>query len=128
MVTREDVESFMVRMGFEPQELDEGLWLVRTEDDAEVVINHNPPVLVFRLKVLDLPRDEKQCAELYRKLLELNATDLVHGAYGLEENDVILSETLELENLDYNEFQSTVESFQMAVAAHFGMLAPYRNC
>jgi hypothetical protein len=128
MVTREDVESFMVRMGLDPEELDEGLWLVRTADDAAVAINHNPPVLVFRLKVLDLPRDEKQCAELYRKLLELNATDLVHGAYGLEENDVILSETLELENLDYNEFQSTVESFQMAVAAHFGMLAPYRNC
>jgi hypothetical protein len=128
MATREDVESYMMRMSLDPEELDDGLWLVRTAEDSGVVINHNPPVLVFRLKVFEVPDDEKQCADLYRKLLELNATDLVHGAYGLEERDVILSETLELENLDFNEFQSTLDSFQMAVAAHFELLAPYRKC
>jgi hypothetical protein len=47
----------------------------------------------------------------------------VHAAYGLEQEDVILTETLELENLDFNEFQATIDSFQMALASHREALA-----
>ncbi|HEU0052931.1 MAG TPA: hypothetical protein VFQ39_07125 [Longimicrobium sp.] len=129
MVTREDVESFLLRTDLEHEEVQDGMWLARNgQDGPALVIHYSPPVLVFRLKVLDLPSDEKTCADLYRKLLEFNATDLVHAAYGLEAEDVILTETLELENLDFNEFQATVDSFQMALASHREALAPYRDC
>jgi hypothetical protein len=129
MVTQDDVESYLLRMEAEFDEVEEGMWLVRTEmDGLGLVVNHSPPVLVFRAKVLDVPADEKQCAALYQRLLELNATDLVHGAYGIEEGDIILTEALELENLDFNEFQATVESIQMALAGHVEVLAPFRNC
>lgn len=128
MVTREDVESFLLRMELETEEVDEGMWLVQIGDDARLVINHSPPVLVLRLKVLDIPGDRDSCTELYRRLLELNATDLVHGSYGIEEGDIILSDTLELENLDFNEFQASVDSIQVALASHIAELSPYRNC
>jgi hypothetical protein len=129
MVTRDEVESYLHRMDAEFEEVDEGMWVVRTEvDGVGVVVNHSPPVLVFRAKVLDIPADERQCAQLYQRLLELNATDLVHGAYGIEEGDIILTEALELENLDFNEFQATVDSIQMALAGHVEVLAPFRNC
>jgi hypothetical protein len=129
MVTREDVESFLLRMELDHEEVDEGMWVVRAASDgAGLVVNHTPPVLVFRVKVLDVPEDESQCASLFRRLLELNASDLVHGAYGLEESDVILTETLELENLDFNEFQATVDSMFMALAGHVEELAPFRAC
>lgn len=131
MVTREDVENFLNRMELEYEEVEEGLWLVHTRDDedgAPLVISHAPPLLVFRLKVLDVPQDSQKCAELYRKLLEANATDLVHAAYGLEEGDVILTESLEVENLDFNEFQATVDSFQMALATQLESLIPFRDC
>jgi hypothetical protein len=129
MVTHEDVESYLLRTDLEHEELQEGMWLARNGEDAPgLVIHYSPPVLVFRLKVLDLPGDEKVCADLYRKLLEFNATDLVHAAYGLEQEDVILTETLELENLDFNEFQATIDSFQMALASHREALAPFRDC
>jgi hypothetical protein len=78
--------------------------------------------------VLDIPADQDKCAGLYKRLLELNATDLVHAAYALEESDVILTETLELENLDFNEFQATVDSFHVALASHLELLAPFRDC
>jgi predicted HTH domain antitoxin len=52
----------------------------------------------------------------------------VHGAYAIEEGDVILTEALELENLDFNEFQATVDSMQMALASHLEELAPFRDC
>lgn len=129
MVTREDVESYLLRMELDFEEIDEGMWMVRAgPDGAGLVLNHTPPVLVFRAKVLDLPDDEAQCAALYRRLLELNATDLVHGAYAVEEADVILTETVELENLDFNEFQATIDSIFMALAGHAEVLSPFREC
>lgn len=132
MVTRDDVVSFLDRMEMGYEEVNEGMWLAypghEQDGGAPLVISHTPPLLVFRLKVLDVPQDGQRCAELYRRLLEANATDLVHAAYGLEENDVILTESLEVENLDFNEFQATVDSFQMALATHLDQLATYRDC
>jgi hypothetical protein len=130
MVTREDVESFLLRMQLEFEEISPGMWVVQapSSDGARLVVNHAPPLLILRTKVLDIPSDQQRCGELYRRLLELNAMDLVHGAYGVEEGDVILSDALELENLDFNEFQASVDSMQLAVASHLESLAPFRNC
>ena len=129
MVTREDVESFLLRMELELEEVEPGMWVAHTPDDgARMVVHYSPPLVVLRTKVLDVPGDEQRCTELYRRLLELNATDLVHGAYGIEEGDIILSDSLELENLDFNEFQASVDSMQMAVASHLESLSPFRNC
>ncbi len=129
MLTREDVESFLHRMEQEFEDVEEGMWVVRTaREDAGLVVHYSPPVLLFRLKVLDLPDNPEHCAALYRRLLELNASDLVHGSYGLDEDTVILSATLELENLDFNEFQATVDSVQLAAASHIEALAAVRHC
>jgi hypothetical protein len=129
MVTREDVESYLLRTQLEFEEINPGMWVVQGgSDGARLVVNHAPPLLLLRTKVLDIPNDEQRCSELYRRLLELNAMDMVHGAYGVEEGDVILTDALELENLDFNEFQASVDSMQLAIASHLESLAPYRNC
>ena len=128
MVTREDIESFLMRMQLDVEEVEPGMWVASAGSSGRLVIHLSPPLLLLRTKVLDIPGDERRCADLYRTLLELNATDLVHGAYGIEEGDIILSDALELENLDFNEFQATVDSMQMALAAHLETLSPYRNC
>lgn len=129
MVTRDDVESFLLRMELDHEEVREGMWLVPSGlPGASIVIHHSPPVLVFRLKVMDVPEDEARCAELYRRLLELNAIDLVHAAYGLEQGDVVLTGSLQLENLDFNEFQAIIDTFQIAVATHLEGLTQYENC
>jgi hypothetical protein len=118
MVTREDLESFLIRMDVDGQEVDEGMYLIRSRNGGPgVVAHHSPPLLVLRMKVMDLPIGNGM-TELYRTLLELNATDVVHGAYGIEENELILSDTLELETLDFLEFQASIESMQLAAASH----------
>lgn len=129
MITRDDVESFLMRTGLDHEEVRDGMWAVPlASNGAQLVVNHSPPLLLFRVKVLDVPDDGERCSALYRRLLELNATDLVHGAYGIEEEDVILTEALELENLDFSEFQATIDSIGMAVAGHMEALAPFRTC
>ncbi len=118
MVTREDLESFLIRMDVEYEEVEEGMFLVLTRNGGlPLVINYAPPLLVLRMKVMDLTEGAGNL-ELYRMLLELNATDVVHGAYGLEDGEVVLSDTLELETLDFQEIQASVESIQLAASGH----------
>jgi hypothetical protein len=118
MVTREDLESFLIRMDVEYQEVDDGMYLVRSRNGGPpVVAHHSPPLLLLRMKVMDLPAGEGK-SELYRTLLELNASDIVHGAYGIEEGELILSDTLELETLDFLEFQASIESMGLAASSH----------
>lgn len=128
MVTHDDIESYLLRSGLVHEEVEEGMWVARSGDAAPALVIHfSPPLLVFRLKVMDVPDTENRCAGLFRRLLELNSTDLVHCAYALEEGDVILTESMEVENLDFNEFQATVDSFQMALATHRDELARFHE-
>ncbi len=126
MLNREDIESFLIRSDAEFEELDEGLWIVHPEGESagrpRILVNHQPPVLVCRADIRDLPIDDEDQLALYRKLLELNAVDLIHGAYGLEDGEVILSDTLELENLDFSEFRATLESLTLALTSHWDSL------
>ena len=94
MVTREDIEAFLDRLSAEGasyQELEPGLWVVRPGGALEfdVVVTHNPPVVLLRVKVMPLPADAAQQAALNRRLLELNASDLLHGSYGIDQDNVV---------------------------------------
>ncbi len=124
MTSKEDLESYLLRMGVEYEEVDENMWLIKPQNSAGVVVNFSPPVVLLRLKVMDLPRTQDGAlAPFYRRLLELNASDIVHGSYGIEENDVVLSDALQLEDLDYTELRSSYESMVMAASSHVQELA-----
>jgi hypothetical protein len=103
------------------------MWVVKSEDDgtAPVVVNYAPPVVLLRMKVMDLPQraDDLRLAAFYRRLLELNATDIVHGSYGIEGEEVVLSDALELETLDFAELRSSYESMSMAASTQVPELA-----
>ena len=117
MVTREDLESFLIRMDLDYEEIDQDMFLVRSRNGGPpMVVHYSPPLLLVRMKVMDLPSDGGE--QLFRTLLELNATDVVHGAYGIEEGELILSDTLELETLDFHEMQASLESLQLALSGH----------
>ena|SRR5437868_3584155 len=120
MTTKEDIESFLIRMGVEHEELDDGLWLIKAGASAPVVLNYTPPVVVLRLKVMDLPPEveDSRLLAFYRRLLEINASDIVHGSYGIEENSVVISDALQLEDLDFSELRSSYESILLAASSH----------
>src|SRR3954467_14493397 len=106
MVTKEDIEGFLDRLSAEGasyKEVEPGLWVVKPGGalDFDVVVHFSPPVVVLTVKVMTVPSDKKVEATLNRRLLELNASDLVHGAYGIEDSDIIMAEALELSHLDY---------------------------
>lgn len=130
MITREDIQSFLDRLdggGLTVMEIEPNLWLARTPDEAEVVVHFAPPVVIVRVRVMALPAAEPRRSELFRQLLEYNARELVHGSYGLEGDHVVLTDTLELENLDFSEFEASFDSITLALASHLATLAPYRE-
>lgn len=130
MITREDLLSFFDRLyggTLTVTELEPNLWLVRTAEDAEVVVHYAPPVVILRVRVMELPDSEPRRGELFRQLLEYNARDLVHGSYGLEGDHVVLTDALELENLDFSEFEASLDSLTLALASHLGSLAAFRE-
>ncbi|MCU0634567.1 MAG: YbjN domain-containing protein [Gemmatimonadaceae bacterium] len=131
MVTRDDVESFLDRLGpsgAQVREVEQTMWAVRPAGalDFDVVVSINPPVLVLTIDVMPLPTDPAQLATLSRRLLELNASDLVHGAYGIQQESVVLTEALELSHLEFEEFLAAYESMTLALSTHLRDLATYR--
>lgn len=130
MITTEDVEGFLDRLDggtLQARAAGEGLWLVRTPDGVEVAVHVAPPLLVLRINVMPMPGNAKRAAELGRKLLEFNARDLIHGAYGIEGSNVVLTDTLALDLTDFREFEASFDAMTLALAQHFGALAPYRE-
>jgi hypothetical protein len=127
MISREDLESFLIRTEMDHREIGESMWLVDSVKDAEedhpaVVVSLSPPLVIFRASIGMVPEDDHARLVLYQKLLELNASDLVHGAYGLEGDEVILVDALELQDLDYSEFLASLESLSLAVTSHVQQL------
>jgi hypothetical protein len=132
MLTKDDIESFIVRLaatGATYTEVEPGFWIVRPSPDSELslAVNYSPPVVLLRVDVMTLPADGAQTATLTRRLLELNATDLLHGSYGIQNDRIVLTEALELSALDYEEFLASYESMTLALASHLRELGSYRE-
>ena len=132
MLTKDDIESFLARLaatGATFSEVESGFWIVRPSPDSDlsVAVNFSPPVLLLRVDVMSLPKNDTQTATLTRRLLELNATDLLHGAYGLQHEQIVLTEALELSALDFEEFLASYESMTLALASHLREFGSYRE-
>jgi Tir chaperone family protein CesT len=97
------------------------------DSDLSVAVNYSPPVLLLRVDVMSLPNDGSRTAELTKRLLELNASDLLHGSYGIQNEQIVLTEALELSALDYEEFLASYESMTLALASHLRELGSYRE-
>jgi hypothetical protein len=132
MVTQDDIVSFLDRLGSTGAsytQLSDGIFNVRPGGDLDVgvVVSVSPPVVILRVKVMDAPKDDKKLIALYRRLLELNATDLLHGSYGILDGAVVLTDSLELGHLDYEEFQASYESITLSLASQIRELASFRE-
>jgi CesT_Tir_1 len=126
MKSAEDIESYLLRAGLPYEKVDAGLWLVQL-GGSRLAVSIAGPVVVFRMKVLEVPpKDSKPGREeLFRTLLQLNTTEMVHGAFGLESDAVVIVHALELENLDFNELQAVLDDMSMAASKHHPTLSRY---
>jgi Putative bacterial sensory transduction regulator len=123
MKSAEDVESYLMRLDLPYETVKPGIWIVKLNRDENLAVSIAGPVVAFRIKVMDLPGAGREA--LYRALLALNTNEMVHGAFGLEGDAVVIVHALALENLDFNEFQAVIDDMAMAIAKHYPNLSAY---
>ena len=119
--TAEDVETFLLQLR-RPFELEGGTYLVSTSSAAgpTIALRIVPPLVAIRMTIGPAPAGNQ--ADLFRKLLEFNATDLLHVAYGIDQELIVLSAALELENLDANELDAALSDMDLAYSRHTSVL------
>lgn len=126
MRTKEDIEQYMLDMELEFEETSEGVYHIfdDLDDINDIYVLYTPPIVTFIVRLMDVPKDNHEA--FFRKLLELNG-ELVAGGYSLEGDKVFISDTLQTENLDFNEFQASVESIATALVEDFPTLKAFHN-
>ncbi len=123
--THEDIEQYIVISGIDADEPAPGTWVLHDPawGGAQIVVQHTDPLVVFRCKLFDVPKmDDTRIAALFRKMLQLNANEMVQGAYALEDNAVVAVEVMQAENLDENEFLAAIDSLTLAIVEHHDVL------
>jgi hypothetical protein len=129
MKSAEDIESYLLKVGVPYQRITPGVWVLTLEGQENLAVSMAGPVVAFRLKVMDLPGGggDGDLETLFRTLLAYNTSEMVHGAFGLEGNAVVIVHALELENLDFNEFQAVIDDMTMAIAKHYAFLSKFSD-
>jgi hypothetical protein len=121
------IERYLIDLKLSYREIGDGMWMV--EDDHSglegVVIMRADPLAVIRVVVMAVPKERR--LELFTKLLELNGKDLLHGAYALEGDKIVLVDTLELETMDLGDFQAALDAIGLALVQHYPILSEYRT-
>jgi len=115
MRTLKDVEAYLEKLGrhHDPVEGESGTFLVQSSGAMPAIaLRVDPPLVLMRAAIGNAPSDPKVQTALFRKMLELNAKELVHSSYGLEQDRIVLSSALELSNLDFNELEATLDEIE----------------
>jgi Tir chaperone protein (CesT) family len=123
MATRDDIEHYLIQIGYTYESVEAHMWVIR--NTANIVVTLEPPLVLFRMKLMELPNKRRE--EFFKLLLEINTSDMIHGAYGIEDNNVVLIDTLQAENLDYNEFQATLEALMLSSTQDYQKLKAFRD-
>jgi len=123
------IEQYLIDMMLTYEQVDENLWLLQDEEHSiqGVVVMQADPLVIVRAEIMDVPKNNQ--LELFTKLLELNATDIIHGAYALDKDNkkIVMINTLQYDVMDYEDFRSTLESFSLALAEHYPVLSKFRE-
>ncbi|MCL2092794.1 MAG: YbjN domain-containing protein [Treponema sp.] len=120
------IEQFLIDLKYNYQEIKKNFWLL---DDSEhnlegIAVIHEDPLVIIEVQVMETPKKKRE--EFYAKLLELNASNMTHGAYGLEGGKVVITYTLEHETLSLEVFREALDAISLALTQHYSILAGYR--
>ncbi len=123
MATRDNIEHYLIQLESPFESIETHMWVIR--NTANVVVTYEPPLVVFRMKLMEIPKE--RCEEFFKLLLELNATNMIHGAYGIEGESIVLIDTLQSEHLDFNEFQASLDALLLASTQDYPKLKAFRD-
>ncbi len=125
MVTQNDIEIYLDDCKYPFEVMSEGMWRVESPDNnvENIIVNYAAPIVLLRVNLMPVPKNNREA--FYERLLQLNANEISHGGFGIENDNVVLVDTLQVENLDRNELQASVDSLGFTVAQYYKELKNY---
>ena len=117
-----DVEAYLTQLNRQFHEVEEPGTYILPSNGTQIALRCDPPLVVLRVHIGDVKKGDADLP-LFRRLLQLNAKGLVHASYGLDDDRIVLSAALELENLDFNELEAALDEIDIALAQQVPELA-----
>jgi len=121
------IKNFLLELEYSivSEDRSEELFVVEKDNTGIVnmVVDCEDPILVFEQFLFEI---KNESLDMYKELLVKNR-DIVHGAFVLNEegNKVLFRDTLQIENLDLNEFQATLNSLEILLSEYADQLIDF---
>lgn len=118
MTNFSDLQVMMFKLGFVPEkvDVDQELFHVTDEDEGikNLVVDCEGSLLVLEQMIVPVTGNTN-----YRTLLQMNR-ELNHGAFAVDADNrwIVWRDTLQLNTLDVEELQASVNALSLAMAEH----------
>lgn len=103
----------------------EGVFMIENVMDGiqNLIVGIAPPVIIFELYLFTLTSENYDVL----KALLMKNRDIIHGAFAITEDGtkVIYRYTLQISNLDQNEFEATLNSLSLLMSEYSAQLIEF---
>lgn len=121
------VETYILELGYliSYQNRANGVFCIDSESDGikNLIIGIAPPILILEQFIFTLKNDDKETL----KSLLIKNRDIIHGSFVLNEDGtkVIFRYTMQLENLDINDFESALNSLGLLLSEYYEQIIEF---
>lgn len=114
------VKNYLIQLNYSitHESEEDGILMIQNENEGikNLILGIADPILIFEQYVFKINNSNE---DLFKQLLQKNR-DMVHGAFVLDETGkkVIFRDTLQLENLDLNELEASINSLSLLLSEY----------
>ena len=88
-------------------------------------VSYADPIVMMYAQVMPVPATRRE--EFFALLLKLNYEGLVHGAFALKGEEIVLVDSLEYDGMDRAEFEASLDAVGYALAEHYPALSKFKG-
>lgn len=114
------IKNYLMELDFNIvfEDLKDGVLMIskETEGIKNLILGIAPPILIMEQHIFNIKNRNE---EVFKQLLQKNR-DIIHGAFVLDETGqkVIFRDTLQIENLDLNELEASLNSLSLLLSEY----------
>ncbi len=114
------IKNFLLELNYNitHEDENEGILMIQNEDEgiSNLIIGVANPILIIEQYIFKITTPNEM---VFKELLKKNR-DIVHGAFVLDETGekVIFRDTLQLENIDLNELEGSINSLSLLLSEY----------
>ena len=123
----QQVKAYLLQLNYNitHENKKQGILVINKENEGikNMILGVAPPILIMEQHIFNIKNKNE---EVYRNLLQKNR-DIVHGAFVLDDTaeKVIFRDTLQIEHLDLNEIEGSLNSLGLLLSEYSNQLISY---